>query len=61
MKHRIKPTGKMRAVSIYASGKSINFAVLKGSTKWDSKGCNRALSDCARYRIRVAKGEREDL
>lgn len=59
MKHKIKPVGKMRAVSIYANGKSINFVVLKGSAMWDSKGCNRALSDCARYRARMTKGEWE--
>jgi len=60
MKHKIKPAGILRAVSIFADGKSIHFGVPVGN-HWDSKGCNRALSHCAKYRAQSAKRGLESL
>lgn len=55
MKHRIKPVGILKAVSLYADGTAMHLHVT-GSVDWTSKKCNQALSRVARNKIHIAKG-----
>lgn len=55
MRHRIKPTGRARghtAISMYANGSSFYYTVVKGSDRWDSKGCNHEL-----HKVHVLKSK----
>lgn len=55
MKHRIKPVGILKAVSLYADGTAMHLYVT-GSVDWTSEKCNRALSNMAKNKMHIAKG-----
>lgn len=55
MKHKIKPVGIMKAVSLYADGTSM-FLHVTGSVDWNSDKCNKALSRMAAMKSHIEKG-----